>query len=133
MKPFVVGLAAVSLLAACEAPPPAPIKYMVFFDWDRAVLTSQAQATLTEAANAARAGYNIRVDVVGHADTSGESSYNQALSLRRSNAVRNQLVTNGVNGQAIAVSGRGETALLVQTGDGIREPQNRRAEITLVR
>jgi OOP family OmpA-OmpF porin len=132
MKQLVVGLAAACMLAACETPP-APIKYMVFFDWDRAVLTNQAQATLTEASNAAKAGYNIRVDVVGHADTSGESGYNQALSLRRANAVRNQLVTNGVNAPAVAISGRGETALLVQTGDGIREPQNRRAEITLVR
>jgi OOP family OmpA-OmpF porin len=132
MKQFFVGLAAVTLLAACETPP-APVKYVVFFDWDRAVLTNQALATLNEASNAAKAGYNIKVDVVGHTDTSGESGYNQALSLRRANAVRNQLVTNGVNAQGIAISGRGETALLVQTGDGIREPQNRRAEITLVR
>ena len=38
---------------------------------------------------------------------------------------------NGVPATAIAVIGKGETQLLVQTGDGVREPQNRRVEIVI--
>jgi hypothetical protein len=45
--------------------------------------------------------------------------------------VKNQLVTEGVPAQAINVIGRGESNLLVQTGDGVREPQNRRVEIVI--
>jgi outer membrane protein OmpA-like peptidoglycan-associated protein len=54
-----------------------------------------------------------------------------ALSLRRANAVKDALVRNGVPAQVVAVIGRGEAGLLVQTGDGVREPQNRRVEIAV--
>jgi len=93
------------------APPPAaPVtqapSYMVFFDWDRSNLSDQALATIQQAAN-------------------------MALSLRRANTVKDALVRNGVPATAIAVIGKGETQLLVQTGDGVREPQNRRVEIVI--
>jgi outer membrane protein OmpA-like peptidoglycan-associated protein len=54
-----------------------------------------------------------------------------ALSLRRANTVKDALIQNGVPATAIAVVGRGEAGLLVQTGDGVREPQNRRVEIVI--
>ena len=54
-----------------------------------------------------------------------------ALSLRRANAVKDALVKLGVPAAAITTVGRGEAGLLVQTGDGVREPQNRRVEITI--
>jgi len=53
------------------------------------------------------------------------------LSLRRANTVKDALVRNGVPATAIAVIGRGEQGLLVQTADGVREPQNRRVEIVI--
>ncbi|TBR25145.1 MAG: OmpA family protein, partial [Reyranella sp.] len=64
-------------------------------------------------------------------DTSGSESYNMALSLRRANAVKDALVREGVPATNIAVLGRGEQGLLVQTGDNVREPQNRRVEIVV--
>jgi hypothetical protein len=54
-----------------------------------------------------------------------------ALSLRRANAVKNEMVRQGVPADAIAVVGKGETQLLVPTGDNVREPQNRRVEIVV--
>ena len=54
-----------------------------------------------------------------------------ALSLRRANAVKDALVREGVPATAIAVVGRGEQGLLVQTGSNVREPQNRRVEIVI--
>ena len=65
----------------------------------------------------------------GHTDTSGPESYNMALSLRRANAVKDALVRDGVPAQAIVVIGKGESQPLTPTGDGVREPQNRRVEI----
>ena len=67
----------------------------------------------------------------GHTDKSGPDDYNMALSLRRANTVKNALVSEGVPATAIAVVGRGETQPLVQTADGVREPQNRRVEIVM--
>jgi outer membrane protein OmpA-like peptidoglycan-associated protein len=104
---------------------------MVFFDWDRANLSPQALGTIKQAAAAFKTKGNARITATGHTDTSGPEAYNMALSLRRANAVKDALVREGVPAQAISVIGRGEAGLLVQTGDGVREPQNRRVEIVV--
>jgi outer membrane protein OmpA-like peptidoglycan-associated protein len=121
-----------SLGVAPMQPPLAPVtRYMVFFDWDRANITPQAASTIKEAADAYKAGRNARIEATGHADRSGSDQYNMGLSLRRANNVKAELVRNGVPAANIVVLGRGETMPLVQTADGVREPQNRRVEIVL--
>lgn len=117
-------------------PPPAPAavtppSFMVFFDWDRANISAQALTTIRQAAQAFKTKGSARITATGHTDTSGPESYNMALSLRRANAVKDALVREGVPAQAISVVGRGEAQLLVPTGDGVREPQNRRVEIVV--
>jgi outer membrane protein OmpA-like peptidoglycan-associated protein len=116
------------------APKPAAVmakNFIVFFDFDRSNLTPQAQATIREAAAASKTGGVQRVNVTGHADKSGADQYNMALSLRRANTVKDELVRNGVPANQIVVVGRGESQPLVPTADGVKEPQNRRVEIVL--
>ena len=114
------------------APAPAPARsYLVFFDWDKATLTVRAQQIIKEAAdNSTRVQYT-RIEVNGYTDTSGTPQYNQGLSVRRAQAVAAELVRDGVPSAAIAIQGFGETHLLVPTGSGVREPQNRRVEIII--
>jgi outer membrane protein OmpA-like peptidoglycan-associated protein len=104
---------------------------MVFFDWDRSNLSAQALNTIQQAANQFKTRGNARITATGHADKSGPENYNMALSLRRANAVKDALVREGVPATAISVVGRGEAQPLVQTADGVREPQNRRVEIVI--
>jgi outer membrane protein OmpA-like peptidoglycan-associated protein len=105
--------------------------YLVFFDWDRYNLTDRARQIIREAAeNSTRVQYT-RIQVNGFADTSGTPKYNMGLSIRRANAVAAELVKDGVPRNAIGIQGFGDTHLLVPTGPGVREPQNRRVEIII--
>ena len=124
------------------APPPvevapAPVQpsqnrtYLVFFDWDRADLTNRARQIIAEAAQATTRVQTTRIEVSGYTDSSGTPRYNQGLSVRRAQNVAAELVRLGVPRQAITVQGFGETRQLVQTAQGVREPQNRRVEIVL--
>jgi outer membrane protein OmpA-like peptidoglycan-associated protein len=124
-----------------EAPvaPPAPVvkapeaarQFQVFFDFDKSDITSAAAQVIEAAAEAVKAGNVVRLTVTGHTDTVGSAKYNQALSERRAAAVKGQLVSDGVASGEITATGVGKTGLLVPTADGVREPQNRRAEIVL--
>jgi outer membrane protein OmpA-like peptidoglycan-associated protein len=118
--------------APAMAPTPTTQKsFIVFFDFDRANLTPTALQTISQAAAQAKSGKTTRIDVTGHADRSGSDAYNMALSLRRANAVRDQLVRYGIAANQIVVAGRGESEPMVPTADGVREPQNRRVVIVL--
>jgi outer membrane protein OmpA-like peptidoglycan-associated protein len=123
-------------------PPPAPVaapapaaqparSYLVFFDWDKATLTDRARAIIKEAADNSRKVQVTRIEVNGYTDTSGTKQYNQALSVRRAEAVAAELVRNDVPRANIAIQGFGDTKLLVPTGTNVREPQNRRVEIII--
>ena len=142
LRKLLVMFAATFMLGACASepppppppPPPAPAQtqaFMVFFDWDRSNLSPQALNTVQQAAQAYKTRGSAQITATGHTDTSGPENYNMALSLRRANTVKNALVQDGVPAQAINVVGVGEAGLLVQTGDGVREPQNRRVEIVI--
>lgn len=103
-------------------------EYLVFFDWDKSNITPAADRVLSDMVTAGK-GQALRVRVVGHTDTSGKPSYNQKLSVRRAESVKRVLVAKGVPAGAITTEGKGESDLLVKTGDNVREPSNRRAQV----
>lgn len=114
------------------APAPAPARsYLVFFDWDKYDLSARAKQIIAEAAQNSTRVAATRIEVNGHADTSGTAAYNMGLSLRRANTVAAELVKDGVSKAEISIKAFGDTVNLVPTGPGVREPQNRRVEIVL--
>jgi OmpA-OmpF porin, OOP family len=117
---------------AATAPAPAPSRsYLVFFDWDKATLTDRARQIIKDAADNSSRVQVTRIEVNGYTDTSGTPQYNQGLSVRRAKAVAGELTRNGVPANIINIQGFGDTHLLVATGPGVREPQNRRVEIII--
>ncbi len=123
-----------------SAMPPAPTaadpaamhkNYIVFFDFNKSELTKEATAILNQAAAAIKKGHMARVSVTGHTDLSGSADYNMKLSKRRAEAVKHYLVRQGLKSSEISVVAKGESNPLVPTADGVREPQNRRAEIVI--
>lgn len=116
-----------------EAPPPQPPAqvgpFLIFFDWDKSDITPEASAILDRAVEQYQQTGQTSVQIAGFTDTSGTNTYNQGLSERRAANTKAYMVGKGVPDGSISSQGFGETRLLVQTADGVREPQNRRAEV----
>ena len=86
---------------------------------------------VTEAVKTAKSTGMVRVLVTGHTDTVGSDAYNQALSVRRAESVKDEMQRQGMDGSSISIVGKSFHDPLVPTGPGVREPQNRRAVIDL--
>ncbi len=104
--------------------------YLVFFDFDKSTIGTGGQSVLDAVAKEIKSRNLKGINVAGNTDTSGSNKYNDKLGQRRANAVRDALVKRGVDASLIKTESRGEDKLLVKTPDGVREPANRRAEIT---
>ena len=103
--------------------------FMVFFDWDSSAITPAAAATLDNAVLSFGPLWpRCAVEIAANADRSGTAAYNLALSRRRAASILAYLRGRGVTGEA-RLEGYGETRQLVETADGVREPQNRGAWI----
>ena len=105
--------------------------FIVFFDFNKSDLTDKAVTVVQEAVSTAKTQGMVKVLVTGHTDTVGSDQYNQALSERRANAVKDEMIKEGLDGGAISIEGKSFHDPLVATGPGVREPQNRRAVIDL--
>jgi OmpA-OmpF porin, OOP family len=108
--------------------------FVVYFEWDKADLTSQASAVVDQAIANIRGttGCNpSAVSIVGHTDSSGGNAYNDRLSARRADVVAGALTSRGIDAAIINKASKGETALAKTTRDGVREPLNRRSEVTI--
>jgi outer membrane protein OmpA-like peptidoglycan-associated protein len=105
--------------------------FIVFFDFDKSNLTAEAQSVVQEAVKTAKTNGFVKVLITGHTDTVGSDSYNQGLSVRRAETVKDEMVHEGMDGSTIAIEGKSFHDPLVPTGPGVREPQNRRAVIDL--
>jgi outer membrane protein OmpA-like peptidoglycan-associated protein len=122
-------------VAPVPAPAPTPVAevgaktFLVFFDWDKADLTARSGAIVHDAATYSSHSQYTRIDVDGNTDTSGMPRYNMALSEHRARVVAAELVRDGVPQNVIDMHAYGDTHLLIPTGPGVREPQNRRVEI----
>lgn len=126
--------------APAPAPAPAPVrepapsipqKFLVFFDFDKSNLRGDAQKIVAEAVAYAKTNGKATIVATGHTDTSGSDAYNMALSERRAKAVEKELERLGIPAKEVIVHWKGESEPLVQTADGVKEPQNRRVEIVL--
>ncbi len=104
----------------------------VLFALDSAHVSKDADKVLQEIADAAHDRPGARLVVEGYTDTSGSHEHNATLSRERADAVAAVLARQGVEKERISTEGLGETHLAVQTGDGVREPRNRRVLIRLI-
>jgi OOP family OmpA-OmpF porin len=114
-----------------------PEQYVLYFDFASAKLSSVARPVISQAADAVRRtvakGNFSHVKVIGYADTVGTPEGQDRLSVRRANAVRDELVRDGIDADAIKTEGRGKLEPEVLTGDQVKNPRNRRVRIVIFR
>lgn len=110
----------------------------ILFDFDKAVLLPKARATLKQAADVIRDKAKGTVRIAGYTDAKGDATYNQKLSERRADAVKDWFVTKeGLQNVTFVTEGFGKQRPVAPNikPDGSDDPEgrqrNRRVEITL--
>jgi OOP family OmpA-OmpF porin len=122
--------------AAPAAPAPTSEKVTfaadAFFDFDKSVLKPEGRAKLDDLVSK-MGGINLEVIIaVGHTDYIGSDAYNQALSVRRSEAVKAYLVSKGVERNRVYTEGKGEKQPVADNKTAEGRAKNRRVEIEVV-
>lgn len=70
--------------------------------------------------------------IIGHTDSQGDAEYNQKLSLRRAEAVRDYLVETGAKAEKLSVLGRGENDPIASNDTPEGQASNRRVEVIVI-
>ena len=124
------------------APPPAPpappaatkVTYAAdaFFDFDKSVIKPAGKQKLDDLISKIK-DINLEVIIaVGHTDSVGSDSYNQKLSVRRSEAVKAYLVSKGIEKNRVYTEGKGEKQPVADNKTAEGRAKNRRVEIEVV-
>lgn len=104
----------------------------VHFDFDKATLRPEAKVILNEAAALLTTHERVVVEVAGHTDGIGSDEYNQGLSERRANAVRDYLVERGINASRLTARGYGESRPVATNDTDEGRQENRRVELVVL-
>lgn len=117
--------------AALAARPSPPVSFLLYFRSDSIKLVEASKALLPKIISTIKERSSVDVSVVGHCDTVGDDVYNLRLSRRRAMAVAKILTQNGVDSKTMEITSHGKRRLLIPTKDNVREPRNRRVEVTV--
>ena len=125
--------------AATPAPAPAPVAASkvtyaadAFFDFDKSVIKPAGKEKLDDLIGKIK-DINLEVIIaVGHTDSVGSDSYNQKLSVRRSEAVKAYLVSKGIEKNRVYTEGKGEKQPVADNKTAEGRAKNRRVEIEVV-
>ncbi len=121
-------------MAAAAAPASEKVTFAAdaFFDFDKSVLKDEGKAKLDDVVSKL-GSINLEVIIaVGHTDSVGSDAYNQALSVRRSEAVKAYLVGKGVEKNRVYTEGKGEKQPVADNKSSDGRAKNRRVEIEVV-
>lgn len=132
-KPAVVPAADIQrdFGSAMAARPKLPERFLLYFEVGGAQLTPDSTALLPKIIENAAQRPAVDVSIIGHTDTLGRAEQNEALALKRAQAVAELIKKKGLKVHALSVESHGERNLLVKTPDETSEPRNRRVEVSL--
>jgi outer membrane protein OmpA-like peptidoglycan-associated protein len=99
------------------------------FEFDKAELRPEDRELLSRVAGILLSSQNYTVSVNGHTDDVGSDTYNQKLSERRAQAVRDYLVKAGLSPEILSVTGHGKSLPLIRSATDAARAKNRRVEL----
>jgi len=102
------------------------------FEFDKADLRPEDKELLARIAGILMTAHDYTISVNGHTDDVGSDAYNQKLSERRAQSVRNYLVQAGLSPEILSVEGHGKSLPLVKGTSDAARAKNRRVELGLV-
>ena len=111
--------------------PEAALTFILYFRTGTTILTDESRAKIHEMLGIVGKRKFPVIAVVGHTDRYGSSRNNENLAFRRARTVADRLAAAGADPNLIEMSSHGENNPLVPTADNIREPRNRRVEISV--
>lgn len=101
------------------------------FEFDRWVIKADAVPELDKWADYFKSNPQVTAEIYGHADSTGPTTYNQGLSVKRAQAVVNYLADKGVDPKRFSAKGFGESKPAVPNTTGEGRQKNRRVELNL--
>lgn len=104
---------------------------MVNFGFDSSDLTSAAKANLDKLVTVLANNPDTNINIYGHTDSKGADDYNQKLSERRANSVKNYLVSRGIAASRMISMGMGEAEPIASNETDAGRAQNRRVEFAI--
>ncbi|WIY27127.1 OmpA family protein [Parasedimentitalea psychrophila] len=102
------------------------------FASDSSAISASVRSDLQKIANSLLRYPDSSVQVIGHTDSDGDATYNQSLSVRRANAVADQVQAGGVPYNRVQTYGRGEDQPVASNLTVEGKAQNRRVEIVVI-
>ena len=103
------------------------VRDRVFFATNKSTLTTASRDVLRKQAAWMRKKKNLNFTIEGHADERGTREYNLALGERRANAVKDYLMTYGINGSRLSVISYGKERPVNSGSNPLAWSQNRRS------
>ncbi len=105
--------------------------FILYFERNTTKLTRESKDLLPGVQKTIKSRHSNEVYVVGHTDLVGTEAYNDGLSSRRANYIRDLLVSSGIKPKTLFVSSYGKARPSVPTKDQVPEPRNRRVEVII--
>lgn len=103
----------------------------IFFDVDKFDLKEKSITELEKIVRFLQENPQIRVEISGHTDNTGNASYNQQLSEKRAKSVNNYLISKGISKERLSFLGYGSTRPITENDTESGRQQNRRIEFTI--
>ena len=104
------------------------IMHGILFDVDKAALLPESMGSINQIYNLLKKDASLKFEIDGHTDNTGDAAHNVTLSQQRAEAVKNQLITMGIDGSRLSTKGFGDTKPITENNSPEGKANNRRVE-----